>query len=124
MLRAILALFLLSAPAFAGDRFVMASGAEKKVWRIDSLIATLNNGVITVRAKGAVQTGGWHNVRLKLIRSDARGAVFAFVGAEPAPGMTVIEAVVPVSATIQLKSRVASVRVMAQNNEITSQVLR
>ncbi len=115
MFRTLLALLLISAPAFAAD---------KKVWRIDSLIATQKNGVITVEAKGAVQSGGWKNARLKLVHSDAHGATFEFVAAAPAPGMTVIDAVVPVAATAQVKGRVASVRAAAEANEMTSQVLR
>jgi hypothetical protein len=47
-----------------------------------------------------------------------------FLAAAPPPGMTVIEAMVPVTASLVLKSRAASVHVQADENEITSQVLR
>lgn len=115
MFRFTLAFLLISLPAFAAD---------KKVWRIDSLIATQQGGVITVQAKGAVQSGGWKNARLKLMKNDAHGATFEFVAAAPAPGMTVIDAVVPVTATAQLRGRTASVRAAAEANEMTTQVLR
>ena len=115
MFRALLALLLLSAPAFAGD---------KKVWRIDSLIATQQGGVITVQAKGAVMSGGWKNARLKLVKSDAHGASFEFIAAAPPSGMTVIDVLVPVSATAQVRARAGSVRAAAEENEMTTQVLR
>ena len=115
MLRTLLALMLLTAPAFAGD---------KKVWRIDSLIATQKNGVVTVEAKGAVPSGGWTKARLKLVHSDTHGASFEFIAAPPPSGMTVIDAVVPVAATAQLRNRVVSVHASAEENEMTTQVLR
>jgi hypothetical protein len=115
MFRTLLALLLLSAPAFAGD---------KKVWRIDSLIATQRDGVITVQAKGAVQSGGWKNARLKLLHSDAHGASFEFVAAAPPAGMTVIDAVVPVTATAQVRVHAPAVHAAAEANEMTTQVLR
>ena len=110
-----LAALLLSLPAQAGD---------KKVWRIDSLIATQQGGIITVQAKGAVMSGGWKNARLKLVRNDAHGAMFEFIAAPPPTGMTVIDAVVPVSATATLRGRTGSVHASAEVNEMTTQVLR
>jgi hypothetical protein len=124
MFRTLLALLLISAPALAGDKPAAHGAAEKKVWRIDSLIATEKAGVITVQAKGAVQTGGWKNARLKLVKSDGHGAMFEFVAAAPPASMTVIDAVVPVTATAQLRGRIASVKAAAEANEMTSQVLR
>jgi hypothetical protein len=104
----------LSLPAWAG---------EKKVWRIDSLIATQKNGVITVEAKGAVQSGGWTNPRLKLVHNDAHGASFEFVAAAPPAGMTVIDVMVPVTATVQVHGRAPAVRAAAEANDMTTQVL-
>ena len=104
----------LSLPAWAGD---------KKIWRIDSLIATQKNGVTIVQAKGAVQSGGWTNPRLKLVHSDAHGASFEFVAAAPPSGMTVIDAIVPVTATAQVHGRTTAVHAAAEENEMTTQVL-
>ena len=47
---ATLSALLLAAPAVAAD---------KRVFRVDSLIAAQKDGAILVQAKGAVQTGGW-----------------------------------------------------------------
>ena len=108
------ALLLLTLPALAGD---------KKVLRIDSLIATQHDGVITVQAKGAVMSGGWKNPRLKLVKSDGHGATFEFIAAPPPSSMTVIDAVVPVTATAQIRAKAEAVRASAEENEMTTQVL-
>lgn len=101
-----------------------ALAADKRVLRIDSLIASQKKGVITLTAKGAVQSGGWTNARLHVVRRDGRTLTVEFLATPPPPGMTVIDAVVPVSADARVKGRATSVHVLADQNEITSQVLR
>ena len=101
-----------------------ALAADKRVFRIDSLMATQKDGVITVQAKGAVQSGGWAKPRLHMIHADGHVLVVEFLATPPPPGMTVIEALVPVAAVAQIKAHAASVHVMADENEITSQVLK
>jgi hypothetical protein len=98
--------------------------ADKRVFRIDSLIATQKGGVVTLQTKGAVQTGGWSKPRLHVIHSDGHLMTVEFVATPPPPEMTVIEGLVPVTATVQIRGRAESVRVQAEQNEITSQVLR
>jgi hypothetical protein len=109
-----LATLLLTMPALAAD---------KRVFRIDSLIATEKDGTILVQAKGAVQTGGWTRPRLHVMHSDGHTVTLEFLAAAPPPGMTVIEALVPVTASLALKGRAASVHVQTEQNEIASQVL-
>jgi len=108
------ALLLAAAPAAA---------AEKRVFRIDGLIATQKNGVILLQAKGAVPTGGWTKPRLHVMHGDGRTLTVEFLATQPPPGMTVIDAVVPVAASIEVKGRATSVHVLADENEMTSQVL-
>jgi len=108
------ALLLAAAPAAA---------AEKRVFRIDGLIATQKNGVILLQAKGAVPTGGWTKPRLHVMHGDGRTLTVEFLATQPPPGMTVIDAVVPVAASIEVKGRTTSVHVLADENEMTSQVL-
>jgi hypothetical protein len=107
---------LCATPAFAAD---------KRVYKIDSLIATLKHGVIVVQASGAVQSGGWTKPHLHVLHNDGHTVTLEFLAAAPPPGMTVIEAMVPVTATAQIRSRgrIASVHAMADANEITAQVL-
>jgi hypothetical protein len=112
----IIAIILLAAaPALAAD---------KRVFRIDSLIATQKGGAITLQAKGAVQSGGWSKPRLHLIRNDGHVLTVEFLATPPPPDMTVIDGLVPVTATIQIRGHAESVHVEADENEITSQVLR
>jgi hypothetical protein len=101
-----------------------ALAAEKRVLRIDSLLASQKKGVISLTAKGAVQTGGWTNPRLHVVRRDGRTLTVEFLATPPPSGMTVIDAVVPVTAEAQVKGRASSVQVLADQNEITSQVLK
>ena len=111
----VLAALLCAVPAFAAD---------KRVFRIDSLIATQKNGVILVRAKGAVQTGGWTKPHLHVMHGDGHLLTLEFLAAPPPSGMTVIDGLVPVTAAVEIKGRAVSVHVLAEENEITSQVLR
>ena len=111
----IAAALLLATPALAAD---------KRVFRIDSLIATQKGGMITLQAKGAAQTGGWSKPRLHLIRNDGHVLTVEFLATPPPPDMTVIDGLVPVTATIQIRGHAESVHVEADENEITSQVLR
>jgi len=111
----IAAALLLAAPALAAD---------KRVFRIDSLIATQKGGEITLQARGAVQSGGWSKPRLHLVRNDSHVVTVEFLATPPPPEMTVIGGLVPVTATMQLRGHAASVHVEADENEITSQVLR
>jgi hypothetical protein len=108
-------LILSAAPAMAAD---------KRVFRIDSLIATQKGAEIIVQVKGAVQTGGWSKPRLHLVHSDGHVMTVEFIATPPPPEMTVIDGLVPVTAMAQFRGRAAVVHVEADENEITSQVLR
>jgi hypothetical protein len=110
-------LLLLSSPVLA---------AEKRVFKIDSLIVTRKAGVIQLKAKGAVQTGGWTKARLHLLHNDGRVMTVEFLATPPSPDMTVIDGLVPVAAVaeIKVKGRASSVHVLADQNEMTSEVTR
>ena len=107
-------LLLMTAPACA---------AEKRVFRIDSLIATQKNGTILLQAKGAVPSGGWTKPRLHLVHADGHALTVEFLASMPPPGMTVIDVVVPIAAVTEIKGHATSVHVLADENEMTSQVL-
>jgi hypothetical protein len=100
------------------------SAAEKRVFRIDGLIATQKKGVLLLEAKGAVPTGGWTKPRLHVVHTDAKTLTVEFLATPPPQGMTVIDAVVPITASAEIKGRATSVHVLADENEMTSQVLR
>jgi hypothetical protein len=106
-------------PALAAERH----GADRRVYKIDSVIATRKGNAITIQAKGAVQSGGWKNARLHVIHSDRNAVTVEFLASAPPPGMTVIEALVPVQAQGAIRAHAPSVRVLAEANEMTAQVL-
>ena len=101
-----------------------ALAADKRVLRIDSMTASQKDGTILVQAKGAVSTGGWSKPHLRLLHGDGHTMALEFVAAAPPPDMTVIDGLVPVTATLSVKGRATSVHVQAEENEITSQVVK
>jgi hypothetical protein len=114
---AILALLAFAVPALAAP--------EKRVWRVDSVIATRQGDSITVQARGAVQSGGWRHPRLKVSRGDAHTLVVEFLAQPPAPGATVITGLLPVTAkaTIRDGRGAVTVKAMAEANDVTAQIL-
>src|ERR1700753_3074537 len=104
--------------------FSPALAVEKRVFKIDSLIVSRKAGVIQLKAKGAVQTGGWTKARLHLLHNDGRVMTVEFLATPPSPEMTVIDGLVPVAAAAVVKGRASSVHVLADQNEMTSEVTR
>jgi len=68
-----------------------AFASERRVLRIDSLLASRKGGVILLQAKGAVPSGGWNRARLHVMHGDGRTITVEFLATTPPPGMTVIE---------------------------------
>ena len=103
-----------------------ALAAEKRVYKIDSVVATQKSGRVTIQVHGAVQTGGWKNPRLHVIPGDNnRTLTIEFVATAPPPGMVVIEALLPISATAEFKSQgQGAVKVVASANEMTAHILK
>ena len=111
----LLSALLLSSPALA---------SEKRILRIDGLIASQKGGTIQLKARGAVPTGGWSHPRLHVLHNDGKVMTVEFLATPPPPDMTVIDAVVPLSARAEIKGRAASVHLVGEQNEVTSEVLR
>ena len=103
-----------------------ALAADKRVYKIDSVIATQKAGRVVVQVSGAVQTGGWKSPRLHVIASDNNRTLTLEFGATPPPaGMVVIEALLPVTASAEFKSQgKATIKVVASANEMTAQILK
>jgi hypothetical protein len=123
-----LAAVLLTAIAVpAGGAALGDSEAAKQVYKVDSVIATAKGKVITIQAKGAVQSGGWTQAKLHLLHNDGHILTMEFVAAPPSPDMTVIDALVPMTANAVVRTshaaKIVSVRVQATANEVTAQVL-
>jgi hypothetical protein len=102
-----------------------SAATEKRVWRVDSVIATETGDMVRIDVKGAVQGGGWHHARLKAGRGDAHSLVLEFLAQPPAAGATVISGLLPVSASMTLRAGrgMVAVRVMGEANDVTAQIL-
>jgi hypothetical protein len=103
--------------------------APRPVDRIDSLIATEVAGHLTIQAKGAVGSGGWHGAMLKQLKSgpaDLHTIVVQFVATPPVPNRAVIMGRLPIGAktTLPMRRGIVSVRAVSGSNEITTQILK
>lgn len=105
-----------------------AAPAEKFVYKIDSVIAIVSRGKVSIDVRGAVRSGGWKSAKLKLVRApaDPHAIVVNFVAQPPAPGAAVIQGLLPVSAHLVLPMRrgAVTVRAVSDANEMTSQILK
>jgi hypothetical protein len=101
---------------------------QRPIARIDSLFATLSKGEVVIQAKGAVDSGGWRQAKLRPVKrtaADAKTIVVEFVATPPASTQAVIQGLLPVAAatTLRMRRGVVSVRVTSGSNEITTQIL-
>jgi hypothetical protein len=101
----------------------------RPVERIDSLIATEVAGQLTIQAKGAVGSGGWHGAMLKQLKpgpADLHTIVVQFLATPPPPNRAVIMGLLPIGAktTLRMRRGIVSVRAVSGSNEITTQILK
>jgi hypothetical protein len=119
------ALLAAMAPAHGAPAHAAAT-AQKLVYKIDSVIATVRGGHVTIQVKGAVKSGGWKAPRLKLMRSDPHSIVVSFLASPPRPGAPVIQGLMPIGANLvaPMRKGVVSVRAVSDANEMTTQLLK
>jgi hypothetical protein len=104
------------------------AAAEDLVYRVDSATAVIAGKRMIVTAKGAVRSGGWERARLLVRKPDhGRGNVeIDFVATPPGDGATVVQALMPVTVRITTrlpKSGIAAVRVNAESNAVTAEII-
>ena len=118
---------LLSGVLAAGSA---AAASVKEIYKVDSVAASISNGKLVVIAAGAVSTGGWGKPRLRVKpghKPEADTLEFEFVAPPPAPGTAVIQALIPVSATLTTKLPpygVTHVKVDAETNSAAAEIAR
>jgi hypothetical protein len=125
----IAAVLLAAGPLLAATVHVPpARSAPKRIYKVDSVIATLTAGHLFITAKGAVHSGGWKGAMLKLVRSpsDPRTIVVDFLATPPPANAPVIQGLLPISANVVVPMRrgVVTVRAAADANEMTTQILK
>jgi hypothetical protein len=103
-----------------------AATTEKRVYKVDGVIASTKNGRLTVEVKGAVPSGGWRQPKLHILRaSHPHTLTLELLAAPPPTDAPVIEGLVPIQARLATRAvhGVVAVEVQADVNAITTQIL-
>jgi hypothetical protein len=101
------------------------ASAQPLVYRVDQVTATSEGGTLTVKAMGAVRSGGWKHARLVLrnaAAADGGDIEIDFVATPPSNKKAVIQSIVPKSVRLKLRlprSTAPSVRVNGETNSVT-----
>jgi hypothetical protein len=110
----------------AGAQPASRPNPPQLIARVDSLIATVDRGNVLIQARGAVDSGGWRQGRLRPVKGDSHTIVVEFVATPPDGNRAVIEGLLPIHAatTLGLRRGVVAVRVISGSNEITTEILK
>lgn len=99
------------------------------VYRVDRVSAVVENQRLVIAASGAVSSGGYSHLRLRLKPGSrvAHVLILQFLADPPPPNRLFVQELLPVSAqttTVAPRGSVAAVAVASQSNEITSEIRR
>jgi len=117
----------------AGASLAAASSISpaKPVFRVDTATAKADPRTprqLVVEAQGAVRSGGWENARLRVKTSQkANTMMIVFVAIPPAPHAMVVQAVLPVKATVTVPmpdKGITEVQIAGETNTVTAKILR
>jgi hypothetical protein len=125
----------LAALLVAGISTSATSGADaaKPVFKVDTVVATAEAGAphkLVIQAKGAVRSGGWEKPKLRvkeIVVPKPGEMIIVFVAIPPPPKTMVVQAVLPVQATITVpmpKDNVTTVKVSSETNSVSAKILR
>lgn len=115
--------FAVSTPASAGR-----TSRNTLIYKVDSASAHVTGRKLTISAQGAVSTGGWQNPHLRALpqhEPETDTLVVQFVATPPPKNVAVIQALLPVSATVTIRlPRYATtkVKVVAKTNTVTTAI--
>lgn len=104
-----------------------AAAGPKPIYKVDSVAASIQGKKLTIIAAGAVSTGGWSKARLRLKphKPEADTLEYEFVATPPAPDAMVVQALIPVSATLVTKLPpygVTRVKINAETDSATANI--
>lgn len=100
----------------------------KPIYKVDSVAASVHGDRLTIIAAGAVSTGGWSRARLRLKpghKPETDTLEFQFVATPPAPDAMVIQALIPVSATLSINLPpygVTQIKIDAETNSANAEI--
>lgn len=127
-----------SALAFAAAALVLAASApawaapaqrNTLIYKVDSATARVTGRKLTITAQGAVRTGGWENPQLRVKPQripETDTLVVEFVATPPPQDAAVIQALLPVSATVTVglpRYATTKVKVVAETNDVTADII-
>ena len=107
-----------------------AAASPKPIYKVDSVAVSVRGHRLTIIAAGAVSTGGWSKARLRLKpghKPETDTLELQFVAAPPGPNAMVIQALIPVSATLTTRLppyAVTQIRIDAETNSETARITR
>lgn len=123
----------LAALLVAGVASSATSGvvAAQPVYKVDSVSASVPKGTnkLVVNATGAVRSGGWEKPRLKVKEVSAPDdtMIIVFVALPPPPKSMVVQAVLPVQATVTVpmpNHKITTVKVATETNSVVAKISR
>lgn len=129
MLRRVFAVLATSGILVLANSGFAAAASQKLVYKVDSVVASIQHHKLTIIAAGAVSTGGWNNARLRLKSHKPEGNVLEYelVATPPAPDAIVVQALIPVRATLSTKLPpygVTQIKVDTETNSEVSDIKR
>ncbi|MBS0277328.1 MAG: hypothetical protein JSR81_06890 [Proteobacteria bacterium] len=124
MLRRVFAILATSGILVLAATGFAAAASPKIVYKVDSVAASIKHNKLTIIAAGAVSTGGWSNARLRLKSHKPEGGVLEYelVATPPAPDAMVVQALIPVRATLSAKLPPYGVTQIKVDTETNSEV--
>ncbi len=116
------------AVALAAATATGAAPTPKLIYKVDAVSVNIDHNQMVVTAKGAVNSGGWtlphlHRKEFHVPESDTEE--FEFLATPPLASETVIQALLPVSASGRFplpRYGAVQVKVVAESNSITAPI--
>jgi hypothetical protein len=116
------------AVALAAATATGAAPTPKLIYKVDAVSVTIDHNQLVVTAKGAVNSGGWtlpHLRRKEFHIPESDTEEFEFLATPPLASETVIQALLPVSASARFPLAhygAVQVKVVAETNSITAPI--
>jgi len=120
--------FLVAAAALALAAATATAAPAKPIYKVDAASVKIVGRNLVVTASGAVNSGGWTAARLHLketYKPESDTEVIEFLATPPPPGEVVVQALLPVTATVTLalpRYAVVQVKIVAETNSVTTPI--
>ena len=102
-----------------------AAAPPKMVFRVDRATATISHRHLVITAGGAVRSGGWVKPNLRVVEAsapEAKTIEVNFMARPPRRSAAVVQAILPVSAKLEMglpRYSAVEVRFVSETNSLT-----